>query len=134
MEAELAAAKKDHAKLYKAWEEGKDKNAKLTKMLVESKRMLPSFLPYPPYTSLTIILTTFHYPSFAEKIIKANEILKVNEDIVVLKNEIEGLQKEREENLKLHEQTMKSYQESSGQEIKDLKAEISEKDIMLENW
>ena len=43
MEAELAAAKKDHAKLYKAWEEGKDKNAKLTKMLVESKRMLPSF-------------------------------------------------------------------------------------------
>jgi hypothetical protein len=47
VEAELAAAKKDHAKLYKAWEEGKDKNAKLTKMLVESKRMLPSFLPYP---------------------------------------------------------------------------------------
>jgi hypothetical protein len=47
LEAELASTKKDHAKLYKAWEEGKDKNAKLTKMLVESKRMLPSFLPYP---------------------------------------------------------------------------------------
>jgi len=58
VEAELAAAKKDHAKLYKAWEEGKNKNAKLTKMLVESKHMLPSFLPYPPCSSLTIILTT----------------------------------------------------------------------------
>ena len=53
---------------------------------------------------------------------------------MVLKNEIEGLQKEREENLKRHEQTLKAIQESSAKEIKDLKAEISEKDTMLENW
>ena len=75
-----------------------------------------------------------YYPPFAEKIIKANEVLKVREDVVVLKNEIDGLQKEREENLKLHEQTIKSYQESSDKEIRDLKAEISEKDTMLEDW
>ena len=74
------------------------------------------------------------YPSFAEKIVKANEILKVREDVATLKSEIEVLQKEREENLKLHEQTIKSYQESSDKEIKDLKSEISEKDLMLENW
>jgi hypothetical protein len=43
VEAELAAVKKDRAKLHKAWEEGKAKNNKLTNMLVESKRMLPSF-------------------------------------------------------------------------------------------
>ena len=43
LEAELAKAKQDHAKLYEAWEKGKAKNAKLTNMLVESKRMLPSF-------------------------------------------------------------------------------------------
>ena len=53
---------------------------------------------------------------------------------MVLKNEIEVLQKEREETLKLHERTIKSYQDSSGQEMKDLKAEISEKDTILEDW
>ena len=53
---------------------------------------------------------------------------------MVLKNEIEGLQKEREENLKLHEQTVKAVQESSAKEIEDLKAEISDKDTMLEDW
>ena len=73
------------------------------------------------------------YPSFAEKIVKANEILKVHEDVAALKGEIEVLQKEREENLKLHDQTIKSYQESSDKEIKDLKSEISEKDAILEN-
>jgi chromosome segregation ATPase len=92
----------------------------------------PFCLIHPPYVS--IILTTFRYPSFAEKIVKANEILKVNEDILVLKNEIEGLQKEREENLKRHEQYLKAIQETSAKEIEDLKAEISEKDVMLENW
>ena len=73
-----------------------------------------------------------HYPFFAEKIIKANEILKVNKDVEVLKNEIEVLQKEREENLNRHEQTLKAIQESSDKEIKDLKSEISEKDAILE--
>ena len=53
---------------------------------------------------------------------------------MVLKNEIEGLQKEREENLKLHEQTVKAIQESSAKEIENLKAEIAEKDTMLEDW
>ena len=60
--------------------------------------------------------------------------MKVNEDIVVLKNEIEGLQKEREENLKRHEQYLKAIQETSAKETEDLKAEISEKDVMLEHW
>ena len=73
-------------------------------------------------------------PSFVEKIIKSKEILKVHKDVEVLKDQIEVLQKEREENLKLHEATVKSYQESSEKEINDLKSEISEKDHMLGDW
>ena len=65
---------------------------------------------------------------------KANEIIKVHEDVATLKSEIEVLQKEREENLKLHKQAIKSYQESSDKQIQDLKSEISEKDAMLETW
>ena len=74
------------------------------------------------------------YSSFAKKIIKSKEILAVHKDVEVLKDQIEILQKERKENLKLHETTIKSYQESSDKEIKDLKSEISEKNLMLENW
>ena len=131
---ELAKTKQDHARLYEAWEKGKAKNAKLTNMLVENKRMLSSLflssaLPILNCHSHSFVLC----PSFAEKIIKSKEILKVHKDVEILKDQIEVLQKEREENLKLHESTIKFYQESSEKEIKDLKSEISEKDAILEN-
>ena len=71
---------------------------------------------------------------FAKKIDKSKEILRVHKDVDILKDQIEVLQKEREENLKLHEATIKSYQESSKKEINDLKSEISTKDHMLEDW
>ena len=135
LEAELAKAKQDHAKLYEAWEKGKAKNAKLTNMLVESKRMLSSFfvssaLPILNCHSHSFVLC----PSFAEKTTKSKEILKVHKDVEVLKDQIEVLQKEREENLKLHEATVKSYQESSEKEINDLKSDILEKNHMLGDW
>ena len=76
----------------------------------------------------------YFFVRLAEKIEKSKEILKVHKDVEVLRDEIEGLQKERDENIKLHEATGKSYQESSKKEINTLKSEILENTQMLEDW
>ena len=106
-------------------------------MLVENRRMsrlaFSFFSSFFPIFCLNFQLVSYSFSqncwSFADKIEKSKEILKVKEDIVVLSDQCKLYLKEKEEAV----QAAKNLEESYGQQISNLQEEINLKDKQLES-